>query len=219
MIVKAPCSRMNVWPTIFRSLSISGLCLMGWAKCTVHTGPQTGTPSCMNDGKWVPRRLITTVWYVLFTHTWLQHGEHGQMRLRNKDVYLAWTWPRWPDAHRTLWTTQASCMSGAERDDFPCQLSGISAGTLTNARMGFPRCFGPSAPLPTDRTPSISPCAACLPGPLRSWVQDLRVQTDTHVRMRWETEASSVVRPVDKGCRLDTLDFGYKITFHLFSSF
>lgn len=45
----------------------------------------------MNDGKWVPRRLITTVWYVLFTHTWLQRGEHGQMRLRNKDVYLAWT--------------------------------------------------------------------------------------------------------------------------------
>lgn len=56
------------------------------------------------------------------------------------------------------------------------------------------------APLPNDKMPSTSSCAACLPGPLRSWVQNLHVQMDAHVHIGWETEALSVVRSVNEGC-------------------
>lgn len=74
--------------------------------------------------------------------------------------------PRWLDAYQNvLWTIQVSCGSGAKRNCFPYESSGISGKALTKAKASFSQSF--------ESSPKLHSTSL---GLLEGWVENLHVQ-------------------------------------------
>lgn len=156
---KPPCSRMGAWLSFlarfFSKMErmgitlIPGLGLLDWPNAQSTFAHRKELPPIyllMMDNRcqdiflqWFGMCLSSTLVYNIMSMDGCISG--------TLEVWLG-PEPRLPDAYQNLlWNIQASCMSGAEGNHFPHELSGISAKTLTNARTGFAPCFGTSPKL------------------------------------------------------------------------